>query len=68
MKYIDKEQVVKLILKSSIIYIYTDTLIAQFIGITLEKCEMKLPIEILEEITFICDLLEIEYRVINKSY
>lgn len=68
MKDINKKKLIKLILSSNTIYIYLDTLKVQFIGDTLDKCEIKLPFEMIDQVTVICDLLEVEYKVYNKSY
>jgi len=63
MKYENPKQIRELIYKSNVVYIYVDKNIVQFIGNELEKCEIKLPSELINEIATVCHILEIDCKI-----
>lgn len=64
MKYQDKEQIKNYLLKSSLVTFDKERSLVQFIGLELERCELKVSNEIMYEIYQVCKLLEINHLVI----
>lgn len=65
MKYINKEQIKTYLLKSSSIVIDTLTNNVNFIGLELDRCFLKLDKELINDIIEVCNILEIQYYIIN---
>ena len=64
MRYENKKQIVKFLLKSSLVIFDTKREVIQFIGLELERCELKVPTQAFTEIFVACKALEINLDVI----
>ena len=64
MKYIDKKQVNNYLFKSSLVFFNSKTYNVGFVGVELERCELKLPEHIFRNTLTVCMLLDIEHYVI----
>lgn len=63
MKHKNIDQLKTLLFKSNCIYINSRTNEVNFIGYDLEKCSLKLPNDVINDIIKVCKILEIEHNI-----